>query len=71
MFDIKCPECASIGKMSLIQSIYQGPYRCWKCRALFQVKIENNEMKSCQPLSEEEYQKLEAQRQDKSSWERR
>jgi len=43
--------------MSLIQSSYEGPYRCWKCRALFSIELKNNELTSCEPLSEEELQK--------------
>ena len=54
---IKCPKCGTEGSMSLTDASYQGPYRCWKCRELFNIKMENNELKSCEPLSEEEFQK--------------
>ncbi|MBA7670326.1 hypothetical protein ES703_78471 [subsurface metagenome] len=54
---IKCPECNTEGSISLVESNYQGPYRCWKCRALFTIKLENNELKSCEPLSQEEFDK--------------
>ena len=52
---IKCPECNNEGSISLVESSYQGPYRCWKCRGLFTIKLENNELKSCEPLSQEEF----------------
>ncbi len=52
---IRCPACSSEGRMSLVDPVYQGPYRCWKCRALFTISIENNELKSCEPLSQEEF----------------
>jgi len=52
---IKCPKCDAESGLSLIESSYQGPYRCWKCRALFTINIENNELKSCEPLSQEEF----------------
>ena len=52
---IKCPECQAEGKMSLADLSYKGPYRCWKCRALFTINIEDNELKSCEPLSQEEF----------------
>ena len=55
MFKITCPECKTDGSFSLVEPDYQGPYRCWKCRELFTIKIENNALKSCQPLSQEEY----------------
>ena len=55
MIIIKCPECGAEAKLSLVNSSYEGPRRCWKCRALFSIKIENNEVISCEPLSQEEF----------------
>ncbi|MFC1980058.1 hypothetical protein ACFLVS_04295 [Chloroflexota bacterium] len=55
---IKCPKCNIEGSLSLVESNYQGPYRCWKCRELFTLKLENNELKSCEPLSQKEFDKL-------------
>ena len=55
---IKCPACETEGAFSLADPAYQGPYRCWKCRALFSIYIEKNELRSCEPLSEEEFQRL-------------
>lgn len=52
---IKCPKCDTDGVFSLAEPSYQGPYRCWKCRALFTIKLENDELKSCEPLSQEEF----------------
>ena len=52
---IKCPDCTSEGRMSLTDLSYHGPYRCWKCRGLFTIRIEDNELKSCEPLSQEEF----------------
>ena len=60
MIEIKCPNCDVIGKMSLAQMIYEGPYRCWKCRSLFTIVIANNKLQSCQPLSEEEFEAWQA-----------
>ncbi len=54
---ITCPKCNTEGSISLVESSYHGPYRCWKCRALFTIRMENNEVKSCTPLSEEELAK--------------
>ena len=51
---IKCPKCGVEGGISLVESNYQGPYKCWKCRELFTIRLENNELKSCEPLSQEE-----------------
>ncbi len=61
MFKIQCPKCKEDTSLSLIQSGYQGPHRCWKCKELFTIKIENNELKSCEPLTQEDYEKLQAE----------
>ena len=55
MIKIKCPKCGVEGSISLIESSYQGPYKCWKCRELFTITLENNELKSAEPLSQEEF----------------
>ena len=65
LIKIKCPACATEGSLSLVEPSYQGPYRCWKCRELFTISLENNELKSCEPLSQEEFarqQEIEALR---------
>ena len=54
---IKCPKCQTEGSLSLVESNYDGPYLCWKCRELLTIKLENNELKSCEPLSQEEFAK--------------
>ena len=54
---IKCTKCSTEGSLSLSESSYQGPYRCWKCRELFTIRMENNELKSCELLSQEEFEK--------------
>jgi transposase-like protein len=57
MFIIQCPSCGTEATISLAESVYEGPYRCWKCRELFTVRIENEELRACEPLSEEEFEK--------------
>ena len=57
MVKIKCPACGTDGSLSLVESSYRGPYRCWKCRELFTIRLENNELKSCKPLSQEEFER--------------
>jgi len=57
MLAVECPECGVKGSISLCQPVYEGPYRCWKCRSLFTVKIENNELRFCTSLSQEEFEK--------------
>jgi hypothetical protein len=55
MIEIECPSCQSIGKLSLVQPLFEGPYRCWKCRSLFTIVIANKKLQSCTPLSEEDF----------------
>lgn len=54
---IKCPACQTEGTISLIETNYEGPYRCWKCRALFSITLKSNKLTSCEPMTEEELQK--------------
>jgi len=56
-FKIACPKCGSEGSLSLTESAYQGPYRCWKCRELFTIKVEDNTLQSCEPLSQDDFEK--------------
>ena len=58
MIEITCPNCGAIRKMSLIENVYEGPYRCWKCRSLFTIKIDSGQLVSCNPLSEEDFEKM-------------
>ncbi|MBI4266844.1 MAG: hypothetical protein HY668_00550 [Chloroflexi bacterium] len=57
-FTIKCPACNTDSVMSLRDHRFQGPYRCWKCRALFTIIVDSNELKSCQPLSQDEFDRM-------------
>ena len=57
LMTIKCPSCAVDGTISFLEKDYEGPYRCWKCHALFSIRIEDRKLVSSQPLSEEELQK--------------
>ncbi len=54
---IVCPKCETEGGFSLADAAYEGPYRCWKCRELFAIRMEDNELKSCQPITEEDLEK--------------
>jgi hypothetical protein len=63
MITIKCPSCGTEGSQSLLEPNYQGPYRCWKCRELFSISIENNEVMSMEPINEEQMKEMQAQHQ--------
>jgi len=55
MVKITCPKCGTDGSFSLADPAYEGPYKCWKCKELFIIKIEDNELKSCKPITKEEF----------------
>jgi hypothetical protein len=56
---ITCPKCNTDGKFSLADPVYDGPYKCWKCQAMFRVRIENKVLKVCQPMAPDELAKFE------------
>jgi hypothetical protein len=58
MVKIKCSKCDAEGSLSLVDPSYKGPFRCWKCRELFLIKVEDNELISCEPLSQEEFERI-------------
>ena len=55
LIKFKCIKCDANNSFSLSDASYQGAYRCWKCHELFTIRIEDNELKSCQPLTQEEF----------------
>jgi hypothetical protein len=55
MMTLKCPNCSAEAKLSLADTDYVGPRRCWKCHEFFTITIRNNQVVSCEPLSKEEY----------------
>jgi hypothetical protein len=57
LMTIRCPSCQIEGTMSFLESHYEGPYRCWKCRSLFTIELKNNKLISYESLSEEDLQK--------------
>jgi hypothetical protein len=57
MMTVKCPKCGAVAKLSLVDTSYSGPRRCWKCHEYFTITIYHNQLTSCVPLSKEEYEK--------------
>jgi hypothetical protein len=58
MFTMKCPACGAESKFSFVDDSYEGPRRCWKCRGIFKLKILNNNLEYCEPITEEEFKKM-------------
>ena len=60
MVKVICPKCSAETKLSLVETSYVGPKKCWKCHELFTLTIVNNQVRSIEPLSQEEYEKQQA-----------
>jgi hypothetical protein len=60
MIKIVCPKCTAETKISFVDGSYAGPRRCWKCHEYFTIRIENNQLLSCEPLSAEEFERQQA-----------
>lgn len=56
MISIICPKCGAETKLSLLDSSYEGPRKCWKCREILKIKIENNRLVSCESMTSEEFE---------------
>ncbi len=57
---IKCPACNSDSSFFVVKDVFQGPFRCWKCKELYTVKVQNGELKKCDPLAKEVFEKAKA-----------
>jgi acetyl-CoA carboxylase beta subunit len=57
---VKCPACNSDSSFFFAKSVFQGPFRCWKCKALFTLKAKNGEIQLLEPLSQEDFDKQKA-----------
>ena len=63
--NIKCPSCKTDGGFFIDQKVFQGPYKCWKCKAFSTIKVKNGEVQLCEPLSQEELEKQKAAKEVK------
>lgn len=55
---ITCPECKTEGRFSILEQTYEGPYKCWKCRQMFYIELDGQEVKTCRLLGDEEFARL-------------
>ncbi len=53
---IVCPKCNTESYFSLKQ--YHGPFRCSGCKETFALTIEDEEVKSCQAMTEQDLNRL-------------
>jgi len=58
MLVIKCIKCGSENTLYLSDSIFDGPFRCWKCKGTFSIQIADDKLKSCKSISQQEFDRL-------------
>ncbi|MDD4860225.1 MAG: hypothetical protein PHR56_08530 [Dehalococcoidales bacterium] len=58
LFKINCPSCGTETSFSFRELDYKGPFRCWKCRGTFTIRIENRKLTSWEPLSADDFAKV-------------
>ncbi len=63
MVKITCLKCNTDGWMSLLDESFKGPYSCWKCHEKMLIHMERNELKSCVPMSQEEFDRFKEERE--------
>ncbi len=63
--DVKCSACNSDSSFFVAKNIFQGPFKCWKCKALFTLKVRNGEIEVFEPLSQEDFDKQKAAKEAK------
>lgn len=51
---VECPGCGAVGTLMLINPDYDGPYACWKCRAVYNIQIKGGQVTSATPTTREE-----------------
>jgi hypothetical protein len=63
--NIKCPACNTDSSFFIAKKIFQGPFRCWKCKAMCTIKVRDGELEVCEPLSNEDFEKQKAEKEAK------
>jgi hypothetical protein len=57
---IKCPACNTDGSFFVAKNVFQGPFRCWKCKELYTIKVKDGNLQQCDPLTQEDFEKAKA-----------
>jgi hypothetical protein len=60
--NIKCQACNTDSAFFIAKDVFDGPFRCWKCKALFTVKVRKGDLQSCEPLAAEAFEKTKTDR---------
>ena len=55
--DIKCPACNTDSSFFVAANVFQGPFKCRQCKAIFTIKVTDGKLQLCEPLSQEDFEK--------------
>jgi hypothetical protein len=61
--NIKCPGCNTDSEFFVAKNVFQGPFRCRQCKALFTIKVRDSELTLCEPLTQEDFEKQKADKE--------
>jgi transposase-like protein len=59
---IKCPACSSDSSFFIQKNVFSGPFRCWKCKELYTVKVKDGNLEKCEPYTQEALDKAKTDR---------
>ena len=62
---VKCPACNSDSSFFVVKTVFQGPFKCWKCKSLFTLKAKNGDIELLEPLTQEDFDKQKAAKEAK------
>jgi len=65
LVNIVCPKCNTSGGFSITDAYYIGPYKCWKCRAILKINMDNNRLVSCEAMDDAELARFEQEQEAK------
>jgi hypothetical protein len=65
LVNITCPKCNTSGGFSITDAYYIGPYKCWKCRAVLKINLENNRLISCEAMDAAEQARFDQEQEAK------
>ena len=60
---VKCPNCNTDSSFFVGKNRFEGPFRCWKCKEFFTLKVENGEILQLEPLGKEDFEKQKAEKE--------
>jgi len=64
------PQLQNRGTFSLSDPYFDGPYKCWKCKALLRLTMDHGSVKNLVAMTDEELKQYEAAQAMKNKFRR-